>query len=55
MYIGSYIWKQKNETCQNYSRNGGGGIRENDGWGEINYISRTFITVTIYPSTSIIW
>jgi hypothetical protein len=27
----------KNETCCNFSRNGGGGIKEIDGGGELNY------------------
>jgi hypothetical protein len=33
----THVCKWKNETCWNYSRNGGGGIKENDGRGELSY------------------
>jgi hypothetical protein len=33
----THVYKWKNETCWDYSRNGGRRIRENDGGGESNY------------------
>jgi hypothetical protein len=33
----AHVCKWKNETCGNYSRNGGRWIKENDGGGEFNY------------------
>jgi hypothetical protein len=35
LHTRAYKWK--NETCWNYSRNGGRGIKENDGGGEFSY------------------
>jgi hypothetical protein len=32
----THAWKWKNETCWNYSKNGGEGIKENDGGVEFN-------------------
>jgi hypothetical protein len=32
-----HVYKWKNETCWNYSRNEGKGIKENDEGGEFNY------------------
>jgi hypothetical protein len=32
-----HVWKWKDETCWNYSRNGGGRIKENGGGGEFSY------------------
>jgi hypothetical protein len=48
------VCKWKNETWWNYSRNGGGGIKENDGRGWIQvwyiwYIIRIFVNATMYP------
>jgi hypothetical protein len=33
----THVCKWKNETCRNYRRSGGRGIKENDGGGEFNY------------------
>jgi hypothetical protein len=33
----THVCKWKNETCSSYSRNGGEGIKENDGGGEFKY------------------
>jgi hypothetical protein len=44
-----HVCKWKNETCCNYSRNGGRGTKENDGGSEFNYDIRTFVNVTMYP------
>jgi hypothetical protein len=33
----THVLKWKNSICCNYSRNGGGGLRENGGGGEFNY------------------
>jgi hypothetical protein len=33
----THVWKWKNETWWNYSRNGGEKIKENDGGSEYNY------------------
>jgi hypothetical protein len=33
----THVYKWKNETCSNYSRNGRRGVKENDGGGEFNH------------------
>jgi hypothetical protein len=33
----TYVWKQKNEICQNYSMNGEWGDKGDDEGGEFNY------------------
>jgi hypothetical protein len=33
----TYVCKWKNETCFNYSRNGGGRVKKNDGGSEFKY------------------
>jgi hypothetical protein len=40
--------KIENKTCSNYYRNGGRGIKENDGRGEFNCDIRTSVNVTMY-------
>jgi hypothetical protein len=52
--ICAQVWKWKNETYWNYSRNGGGVERrtkENDGGDKIQlrYIAQTFVNIAIYP------
>jgi hypothetical protein len=32
----THVWKWKNETCWNYFKNEGGGVKENDGGGKSN-------------------
>jgi hypothetical protein len=36
------VWKWKNETCWNYSKNGGRGIKENDGGDEFKIYYKYF-------------
>jgi hypothetical protein len=33
----AHVWKWENATCWNYSRDGGRGIKDNDGGAEFNY------------------
>jgi hypothetical protein len=50
--LSTHVWKWKNETCQNYSRNGGR-IKENDGGGNSNMIyGKNFVKVTMYPQSN---
>jgi hypothetical protein len=52
--LGAYVWKWKNETCWNCSKNGERRMKENDG-GEgtqLWYIVRTLVNVTIYPPSN---
>jgi hypothetical protein len=47
----THVWKWKNETCLNYSRNGGRGDKGEwwRGWIQLWYIVRTSVNVTMYP------
>jgi hypothetical protein len=47
----THVGKWRNDACSNYSRNGGKGVKENNGGDEFNYdiLLRTFVNVTMYP------
>jgi hypothetical protein len=43
------VWRWKNETCWNCSRNGGRKRGMMEGVSSLWYILRTFVNVTMYP------